>query len=196
MARRMGCSVGELTYLGLPIGVCMRREVACRPAIEKFKKRLADGKAKAMYFGGRLTLVKYVLGSLPLYYFSLFRVPSCVLKNLKRVRRVEGGALWVRVLKSIYGLEGVLGEFVRAGDGVGGVWGDIVRVGRDIDKLGIEFSSSFVRKVGDGSCISFWGERWVDGVRLMDRFLRLFHLDRCKESVVADKGRWDEGTWR
>ncbi|GJS92319.1 hypothetical protein Tco_0774955 [Tanacetum coccineum] len=35
-----------------------------------------------------------------------------------------------------------------------------------------------------------------DRVRLMDRFPRLFHLDRCKEGVVADKGRWAEGTWR
>ncbi|GJU70932.1 RNA-directed DNA polymerase, eukaryota, reverse transcriptase zinc-binding domain protein [Tanacetum coccineum] len=92
-------------------------------------------------------------------------------------------------------LAAVLGEFVRAGNGGGGVWGDIVRVGKDKDKLGIEFSS-FVRKVGDGSCISFWGDRWVDGVRLMDRFPRLSHLDRCNEGVVADKGRRVEGTWR
>ncbi|GKB66331.1 hypothetical protein Tco_0927743 [Tanacetum coccineum] len=68
MARRMACSVGELplTYLGLPIGVCMRREGAWRSVIEKFKKRLADCNAKAISFGGRLTLVKSVLGSLPL----------------------------------------------------------------------------------------------------------------------------------
>nr|GEX24184.1 RNA-directed DNA polymerase, eukaryota, reverse transcriptase zinc-binding domain protein [Tanacetum cinerariifolium] len=108
---------------------------------------------------------------------------------------LRGRTLWVRVLKSIYGYEGVLGEFVRAGDGVKGVWGDIVKVGRNIDKMGIEFSSSFVKKVGDRSSISFWGDRWVDGVRLMDRYPRLFHLDRFKESVVANKGRWDEGTW-
>ncbi|XP_071689418.1 uncharacterized protein [Rutidosis leptorrhynchoides] len=30
-----------------------------------------------MSFGGRLTLVKSVLNSLPLYYFSLFRAPPC-----------------------------------------------------------------------------------------------------------------------
>ncbi|GJR94153.1 RNA-directed DNA polymerase, eukaryota, reverse transcriptase zinc-binding domain protein [Tanacetum coccineum] len=34
------------------------------------------------------------------------------------------------------------------------------------------------------------GDRWVDRVRLMDRFPRLFHLDRCKEGVVADKGEY------
>ena len=62
MARWMGCSVGELplTYLGLPIGVCMRRESAWRPVVEKFKKRLSDWKAKSMSFCGRLTLGKSV----------------------------------------------------------------------------------------------------------------------------------------
>ncbi|GJT00454.1 RNA-directed DNA polymerase, eukaryota, reverse transcriptase zinc-binding domain protein, partial [Tanacetum coccineum] len=124
------------------------------------------------------------VGELPLTYLGL------------PIGAKVGGDLWVMVLKSLYGREGVLGEFVRKGDGVRGVWGDIVRAGRDIDRLGIEFSLSFVRKVGDGSCIYFWEDRWVDGVRLMDRFPRLFHLDKCKESVVADKKRWDEGTWR
>ena len=40
-----------------------------------------------MSFGGRLTLVKSILSSLPLYYCSLFRVPSCVINQLERVRR-------------------------------------------------------------------------------------------------------------
>ncbi|GJX76665.1 RNA-directed DNA polymerase, eukaryota, reverse transcriptase zinc-binding domain protein [Tanacetum coccineum] len=68
-------------------------------------------------------------------------------------------------------------EFVRAGDGDGGVWGDIVRLERGIDKLGIEFSSSFVRKVGDGSCISFWRDRWIKG-------------DGWRELEDRDKWKW------
>ncbi|GKB70723.1 hypothetical protein Tco_0932135 [Tanacetum coccineum] len=42
MARVMKCSMGELplTYLGLPVGVSMRRESAWRPVVEKFKKRV------------------------------------------------------------------------------------------------------------------------------------------------------------
>ena len=81
MARWMRCGVGEFpfTYLGLPIGVNMRRVGAWNLVIEKFKKRLAEWKAKSMSFGGRLTLVKLVLGSLPFYYFSMFRVPVSVI---------------------------------------------------------------------------------------------------------------------
>ncbi|GKB46487.1 hypothetical protein Tco_0897240 [Tanacetum coccineum] len=36
--------------------------------------------------GGRLTLVKSVLGSLPLYYFSIFCAPSKVLSLLESIR--------------------------------------------------------------------------------------------------------------
>ncbi|GJY76394.1 putative RNA-directed DNA polymerase [Tanacetum coccineum] len=64
MARWMRCSTGEFpfTYLGLLIGEHMSGIKAWRPEIEKFKNRLADWKAKSMSFGGRLTLVKSVLG--------------------------------------------------------------------------------------------------------------------------------------
>ncbi|GJW03796.1 reverse transcriptase domain, reverse transcriptase zinc-binding domain protein [Tanacetum coccineum] len=66
MARRMGCGVREFPfmYLRLPIGENMSRLNAWNPVVEKFKKRLADWKAKTMSFGGRLTLVKLVLGVL------------------------------------------------------------------------------------------------------------------------------------
>ncbi|GKE67742.1 hypothetical protein Tco_1521903 [Tanacetum coccineum] len=78
MARWMSCSMGEFpfTYLGLPIDERMSCIEAWRPVVEKFINRLANWKARSMSFGGRLTLVKLVLSSLPLYYFSLFRVPS------------------------------------------------------------------------------------------------------------------------
>nr|GEZ37600.1 reverse transcriptase domain, reverse transcriptase zinc-binding domain protein [Tanacetum cinerariifolium] len=57
MARWMGFSIGEFpfTYLGLPIGENMRRKNAWNPVVQKFKKRLADWKAKTMSFEDRLT---------------------------------------------------------------------------------------------------------------------------------------------
>nr|GEX36630.1 putative RNA-directed DNA polymerase, eukaryota, reverse transcriptase zinc-binding domain protein [Tanacetum cinerariifolium] len=89
MARQMGCSVREFpfTYLGLPIGTNMKRKSASRSVVKKFKKRLSEWRAKTMSFGGRLTLVKTVLGSFPLYYFSMFRVPVCMITKLECIRR-------------------------------------------------------------------------------------------------------------
>lgn len=57
------------------------------PIIEKFRVKLSNWKAKCLSFGGHLTLVKSVLNSLPLYYFSLFRAPKKVIDLLEKIRR-------------------------------------------------------------------------------------------------------------
>ncbi|GJY78237.1 reverse transcriptase domain, reverse transcriptase zinc-binding domain protein [Tanacetum coccineum] len=82
MARWMKCGMGEIpfTYLGLPTGDNMSRVSAWNSVVEKFKSRLAEWKAKTISFGRRLTLVKSVSRSLPLYYFSMLRVPLSVIK--------------------------------------------------------------------------------------------------------------------
>ncbi|GKE69882.1 reverse transcriptase domain, reverse transcriptase zinc-binding domain protein, partial [Tanacetum coccineum] len=140
MARwmRYGTREFPFTYLGLPIGENMRRINAWGPVVEKFKNKLADWKAKMMSFGGRLTLVKSVLGSLPLvkeflglngirFLLHLGRglnIGSLRAKNLALLGKwwwrfkKECGCLWVRVIKSIHGDSGGLGD-VRALGGVG-----------------------------------------------------------------------------
>ncbi|KAJ0861103.1 hypothetical protein HanPSC8_Chr12g0502941 [Helianthus annuus] len=40
--------------------------------MEKFKSKLNSWKANNLSFGGRLTLMKSVIGSTPLYYLALF----------------------------------------------------------------------------------------------------------------------------
>lgn len=89
MARHICYSVGEFpfVYLGLPVGANMRRVSTWRPVVEKIKKWLSQWRANTMSFGGRLTLIKSVLGSLLLYYFSMFHVPSCVINQLESIRR-------------------------------------------------------------------------------------------------------------
>ncbi|GJQ97360.1 putative RNA-directed DNA polymerase, eukaryota, reverse transcriptase zinc-binding domain protein [Tanacetum coccineum] len=196
MARFMKCSVGEFpfTYLGLPVGTNMRRIGAWRKVIEKFKNRLSDWKAKTMSFGGRLTLVKSVLGSLPLYHFSMFRVPSCVINVLERIRRdffwgevgenkKIGWVKWDNVTAS-YGAIGSLKSK------------NLALLGRLLDEIGIEFTSSFVKKVRNGTNTCFWEDIWLGEVRLKDRFPRLYELEREKNVLVSGRGQWAEGKWR
>lgn len=78
----MKCSIGDFLfqYLGLPIVENMRKVSTWNLIIEKFKNQLSEWKAKKMLLGGRLTLVKMVLGSLSLYYFSMYNVPLSVIK--------------------------------------------------------------------------------------------------------------------
>ncbi|KAI3771839.1 hypothetical protein L6452_03008 [Arctium lappa] len=87
-AHGIGCVHGVLPfmYLGLPVGVVMSKSDSWKMVVEKIKNKLATWKARLISFGGRQTLVKFVLGSLSLYFFSLFRAPSGVIKELERVR--------------------------------------------------------------------------------------------------------------
>ncbi|GJU81763.1 putative RNA-directed DNA polymerase, eukaryota, reverse transcriptase zinc-binding domain protein [Tanacetum coccineum] len=75
------------SYLGLPIGANMNKSSNWNAIIEKFQKRLTSWKAKNLSIGGRLTLIKSVLGSLGTYFFSLFKAPGVVIKYLEKLRR-------------------------------------------------------------------------------------------------------------
>lgn len=96
MANFLRCDVGVFPfhYLGVPIGVNMKRSSLWQPVIEKFKSKLTSWKAKYLSFAGRATLVKAVLGSLPSYYLSLFLAPKCVIKKMEGLRR---DFLWGKV---------------------------------------------------------------------------------------------------
>ncbi|GKB90878.1 putative RNA-directed DNA polymerase, eukaryota, reverse transcriptase zinc-binding domain protein [Tanacetum coccineum] len=73
--------------LGLPVGRSMRKIVDWIEVINRFSKRLASWKVNLLSIGGRLTLVKSVLGSLPLYFLSLFKAPEAIINKLESMRR-------------------------------------------------------------------------------------------------------------
>ena len=57
------------------------------PLVERFQKRLSNWKSKLLSYGGRLTLLKSVLGNLGVYFFSIFKAPSTIIKKLESTRR-------------------------------------------------------------------------------------------------------------
>jgi hypothetical protein len=66
------------------------------PVIYTFEKRLSLWKAGSLSIGGRVTLIKSVLNSLPTYYLSLFKAPISVIDKLDRMRRnFCGGFRWI-----------------------------------------------------------------------------------------------------
>ncbi|GKD98775.1 hypothetical protein Tco_1382672, partial [Tanacetum coccineum] len=75
------------TYLGLPIGGNMARCANWSILVDKFQKRLSKWKSKSLCFGGRLTLVNSILGSLGVYYFSTFKAPISIINKLECIRR-------------------------------------------------------------------------------------------------------------
>ncbi|GJZ64773.1 hypothetical protein Tco_0621469 [Tanacetum coccineum] len=88
-AAKLGCLTlnSPFSYLGTKVGGLMSRVGAWKEVIDKVKSRLSKWKMKALSIGGRLTLLKSVLGSIPIFHMSIFRVPSSVLHTLEFIRR-------------------------------------------------------------------------------------------------------------
>jgi len=89
LAQFFGCKVDYLpsSYLGLPLGTSYKSKAVWDPLIERFHRRLAGWKAKLLSRGGRLTLLKSTLWSLPIYFMSLFTIPASTAHQLERIMR-------------------------------------------------------------------------------------------------------------
>lgn len=85
MAHTLGCLKGPFSfiYLGIPIGSNMSLNKHWIPIVEKFQDRLLIWKTNTLSFGGRLTLIKSVFGSLPISYFSSLRLQMTYLTSWK-----------------------------------------------------------------------------------------------------------------
>ncbi|XP_071713260.1 uncharacterized protein [Rutidosis leptorrhynchoides] len=204
VASRLGCQVGTFpfTYLGLPIDARMNKLKNWNPVVDKIKARLSNWKMKTLSFEGRLVLIKSILNSLPLYYFSLFRAPPSVLNILESVRRVffwggtdTGSKIpWVKGIKCIYGSCGGLGwdtEAIRSTNA--SIWKNILLAGNEIEEHGVNFKNSFVKKVCAESNTKFWTELWIDGSKLESRFPRLFRLEGNKTATILDRLDFSDG---
>ncbi|GKB16780.1 RNA-directed DNA polymerase, eukaryota [Tanacetum coccineum] len=88
-AKSIGCSIlhTPFNYLGVKVGGIMSRLSSWDDVIAKLSARLSKWKLKSLSIGGRLTLIKSVLSSLPLYYMSSFKVPKGVLSKMESIRR-------------------------------------------------------------------------------------------------------------
>ncbi|GAU49942.1 hypothetical protein TSUD_408370 [Trifolium subterraneum] len=78
-------------FLGIPVGTNPRRQETWKPVVDAMIKRLNSWSSRQLSYGGRITLINSVLASLPLYFFSFFKAPCCVIKQLVRIQR---NVLW------------------------------------------------------------------------------------------------------
>ena len=65
----------------------MNKHAAWKPVIDKIQCRLASWKAKILSRAGRLTLIKSVLNSMPVYYMSMFKMPKGVASKIVSIQR-------------------------------------------------------------------------------------------------------------
>ena len=83
----LGCRIGSLpmTYLGMPLGVSHKSPTIWNLILEKIEHKLAGWKKLYLSKGGRLTLLKSTLSSLPTYFLSLFTILTHVAKKIEKL---------------------------------------------------------------------------------------------------------------
>lgn len=88
-ANSLLCRTGSLplSYLGLPIGGNSSRLAWWEPILDWMKKKLSSWKGNLLSLGGRATLIKASLNSLPLYFISIFPIPIGIIDKIRQIQR-------------------------------------------------------------------------------------------------------------
>jgi len=76
-----------LKYLGIHVGDNNREKVFWNDMILEIKSKLTNWKGKHLSFARRVILIKYVIFVVPLYYLSLFKMPTTIGKLITRLQR-------------------------------------------------------------------------------------------------------------
>nr|GEZ52444.1 hypothetical protein [Tanacetum cinerariifolium] len=127
----------------------MHRLSMWKDLIDRVKRRLSKWKMKMLPIGGRLTLVKSVLGSMPIFQLSLFKAPS-------------GYSLWARVIKAIYGENGNIGSNCKGGSKT--CWSSIVNEVKTLENKGIDLMQFLKIKIGNGIFTVASARQFIDGI--------------------------------
>nr|GEW61541.1 RNA-directed DNA polymerase, eukaryota [Tanacetum cinerariifolium] len=192
-AKVVGCSTlsTPFSYLGVTIGGRMSRIQTWDVVVRKLSSRLSRWKLKTLSVGGRLTLLKSVLGSIPLYHMSIFKVPKGVINNMEAIRRnFFNGSNGVNRKMSYISWDKVLISKKKGGLGVSSYFAlNRALLFKWVWRFVSQDSSLWSRKVGNGENTRFWEDVRMGDSSLKCQFPRLYVLDTCKEIFVADKLR-------
>ena len=73
-------------YLGMPVGGSHKHGAFWNGVIEKVQARLSRWKGRCLSMAGRICLIRSVLSSIPLFFMSLFKLPSGVAGKLVKIQ--------------------------------------------------------------------------------------------------------------
>nr|GFA26439.1 RNA-directed DNA polymerase, eukaryota, reverse transcriptase zinc-binding domain protein [Tanacetum cinerariifolium] len=206
-ASSIGCSIMNtpFKYLGVLVGGNMSLNKAWDETVANLKKRLSKWKLKTLSIGGRLTVLKFVLGSTPIYNMSLFKVPKAVLNMMEGLRRnffngIQEGerkiswVKWSKILtakkhgglgvSSFFALNRALLVLSAAHPSL---WSSIISSVNSLKDQGVDIMSHFKIRISNGLRTSFWKDFWIGDSQLYTLFPRLFALESVKDISVAEK---------
>ncbi|GJZ77827.1 RNA-directed DNA polymerase, eukaryota [Tanacetum coccineum] len=214
-ASKIGCLILKtpFSYLESKVGGLMSRIQSWNEVVDRVIAHLSKWKMKTLSIGGRLTLLKSILGSMPIYHMSIFKVPMRVLHRLESIRchffngnDPHGNKLsWVKwknvlaskekeglgvsslyaVTKAIHGDDRKMGK--NAKSAYPSIWLDIVHEMDLLKKQGIDVANCIKIKLGNGAKTSFWKDVWHGDTAFKYLYPRMYALESCKFVDVASK---------
>nr|GEZ47374.1 RNA-directed DNA polymerase, eukaryota [Tanacetum cinerariifolium] len=191
-AGSIGCSVmkAPFKYLGVMVGSSMSKISAWDEMVGKIKSRLSKWKVNTLSIGGRLMLLKAVLGYTPIYPMSLYKVLKSVLHEMESSRRSFLMVLKVSIGR-FRGLSGrkcsLLRNLEPRSSSHCSNWLSILWEVSALKLQGIDFLSHCKRRVGSGMQTRFWEDLWLGETPFRELFLRLYALKNNKDCFVVVK---------
>ncbi|RVW55706.1 LINE-1 retrotransposable element ORF2 protein [Vitis vinifera] len=219
LAAELGCKVGSLpsTYLGLPLGASHKSVMVWDGMEERMRKRLALWKRQFISKGGRITLIRSTLASIPTYLMSLMRgalekKPHLIKWGIVCSHKKKGG-LGIRDLTILnrallckwswrFAVERdsywklIIGTKFGVGSGgwctCGGREGYGVGLWKEISKEGLLLLNNVSFSVGDGKRVRFWKDKWCGNTPLCEAYPSLFDLAVSKARRLRTVGTLGE----
>ncbi|GJR84504.1 RNA-directed DNA polymerase, eukaryota [Tanacetum coccineum] len=210
-ANSIGCAIltFPFNYLRVKVGGNMSRLISWDEVIAKISSRLSKWKLKTLSIGGRYTLTKPVLSSLPLHYFSIFKVPKGILNKMESFRRNFFNGVDISENKmSLIGWKHILASKKNGGLGISSLfalnrailfkwichfitngsslWSRVIKAFYG-NRGAIDIIHNSSRRNGEET--SFWDDVWTSDSPLKLMFLRLYSLELDKTCSVAIKVR-------
>ncbi|GJV08741.1 hypothetical protein Tco_1346397 [Tanacetum coccineum] len=156
-------------------GTNMNRISSWNVLIDRFKNRLSGWKANMLSSGGRLTLIKSVLGSLGDTKKLAWIKWSTILVSLDK------GGLGVGSLKA-FNISLLLKWRCRLLKSPSALWVKVLKAIKATKQM-----------VGDGNMVRFWKDTWLGDSPLCYHFNRLFRLEKNQNCLIRE--RIDNGHW-
>lgn len=99
-----------------------------------------------------------------------------------------------RILMSIHNIKGLKASSVNFQSAKDGLWAQLLGNDDETVKVRSIVEDGLVLKVGNGTSIRFWLDKWCDGVTLKNAFPRLFSISTQQGSFINQMGYWGDGS--
>ena len=103
--------------------------------------------------------------------------------------------LWKRILMSVLDIKGLKASSETFKKAKEGTWLQLISNDADTSKIRSIIEEGMLIKVGNGTTVRFWHDRWCEAGIFMRSFPRLFSISLQKNFFISQMGNWNDESW-